>query len=546
MSEIEKGAILEKPTAAVLAQEKAPIAFPPSPPDSWGRKFRIWLRGSLPTAFVLAGLVGLGWWGHQNGWVLPSFASLVGREVKEHKDWCEDHGVPESQCIECYPGLMPRERDFGWCKVHGVSSCPLEHPEVAQLKGPIEISPTDLDRAQRALALVSRQENSRQCKRHPRRIQFPSREALDKAGIDVERVEKGPIFETLLANGEVTYDQTRVARLSSRVPGTVLQVPRKVGDPVQRGEVLALVDAAEAGRAKADFLQAVIQVDLKSKTLAERQKAAGALPERQIRETEAALQEAQIRLLTAEQALINLGLPIRAEEVKGLGLEPLQQRLQFLGLPESLRRDLDPRTTTANLIPILSPVEGVVVTREVVAGEVVDATKVLFVVADVRHMWLALSLRQEDAARVAIGQPVRFHPDGFAGEISGEIRWISTAVDEKTRTLNVRADLLNPEGRLRAYTFGQGLIILREEKDTLLVPSEAIQWDGHCHVVFVRDKNFLDEGAPKVFHVRTVRLGAKDDQHTEIIAGLLPGELVATRGSGSLAAVLRKADMGVG
>jgi cobalt-zinc-cadmium efflux system membrane fusion protein len=64
--------------------------------------------------------------------------------------------------------------------------------------------------------------------------------------------------------------------------------------------------------------------------------------------------------------------------------------------------------------------------------------------------------------------------------------------------------------------------------------------------VFVRDKDFLRGGIPKVFHVRTVRLGAKDDKQTEIVAGILPGEMVATTGSSLLRAELLKGNLGEG
>jgi cobalt-zinc-cadmium efflux system membrane fusion protein len=239
-------------------------------------------------------------------------------------------------------------------------------------------------------------------------------------------------------------------------------------------------------------------------------------------------------------------LPIRADDIKGLPPEELRQRIQFLGIPEALARQFDSRTTTTNLLPVVSSLEGVVVAREVVAGEVVDAAKVLFVVADVRQLWLTLNLRLEDTKTLAVGQAVRFRSEGLAEEVTGTVGWISTAVDEKTRTVKVRADLANPQGRLRANTFGQGQIILREEKNAVVVPNEAIHWEGDCHIVFVRDKNFLHEGAPKVFHVRTVRIGVRDGQNTEIIAGVLPGEVVATRGSGILLAELLKNNLGAG
>jgi len=76
------------------------------------------------------------------------------------------------------------------------------------------------------------------------------------------------------------------------------------------------------------------------------------------------------------------------------------------------------------------------------------------------------------------------------------------------------------------------------------VPSAAVHWEGDCHVVFVRDRNFLQEDAPKVFHTRVVRPGATDGQTTEIIAGVLPGERVADKGSAALRAELLRGNLG--
>jgi cobalt-zinc-cadmium efflux system membrane fusion protein len=161
-------------------------------------------------------------------------------------------------------------------------------------------------------------------------------------------------------------------------------------------------------------------------------------------------------------------------------------------------------------------------------------------------MWLILDVRQEDAPYVALGQRAEFRAAGASGVARGQVAWISTAVDEKTRTLQVRAELPNPDRQLRAGLFGTGQIVLREEPKAVVVPSDAIQWDGSCHVVFVRDKHFLQANHPKVFHTRTVRPGVQDNRYTEVIVGLLPGEVVATRGSGVLRAALLKSSLGAG
>ena len=175
----------------------------------------------------------------------------------------------------------------------------------------------------------------------------------------------------------------------------------------------------------------------------------------------------------------------------------------------------------------------------------VDSSRVLFVTVDVQQLWLTLDLRLEDAKRVTLGQEVRFWPDG-GKEARGKITWVSTEADQKTRTLKVRACLDNSEARLRANTFGSGKVILREESQAVVVPNTALHWDGCCHVVFVRDKDYFKESGPKVFHVRKVRPGAKDEKQTEIIAGVLAGEVVATKGSGVLRAELLKNNLGEG
>lgn len=84
----------------------------------------------------------------------------------------------------------------------------------------------------------------------------------------------------------------------------------------------------------------------------------------------------------------------------------------------------------------------------------------------------------------------------------------------------------------------------------VVVPSNAIHWEGDCNVVFVQDKDFAKPGSLKVFHVRSVRLGATDatsaEPLTEIVAGLLPGEMVATTNSGILRTELLKNNLGAG
>lgn len=507
------------------------------------------LAGVLPTALVLAALGGVGYWGHHSGWKMPTFAALTGAAVEKTDDWCAAHAVPESKCVECKTDLLPAGEYHGWCDKHGIPQCTLCNPGVAQLNETPEVTPADLARAERALAIRERPENNPGCQLHRRRIQFVSHDAVVKSGIDVDLADRQPIVESVTAVGEVRYDETRLASLSSRVPGTVWRVEKNIGDRVRVGDVLALVDAAEVGRAKAELLQALAQAELERKVVARLTALGekGIIPQRQTQEAETELAQARTRVLAARQALINLGLPVSVDEFRGLSEEETARRIQFLGLPEAIADDLDPQRTTANLVPIRASLDGTIVERTVVAGEVVDASRVLFQIADTSRVWLMLDVPVEDAKYLEPGQTVHFRPDGGRGEVGGEITWISTSVDRETRTVAVRADIPNPDGRLRNETFGTGRIVLRDEKDAIVVPSESVHWDGSCHVAFVRDKRyFQSEESPKVFHTRTVRVGAKTGAFTEIIAGVLPGEVVATTGSGVLRGELLKNNLGAG
>jgi membrane fusion protein, heavy metal efflux system len=273
-----------------------------------------------------------------------------------------------------------------------------------------------------------------------------------------------------------------------------------------------------------------------------------------IQDAQAGLVQANARLLSAQQALLNLGLSVDIDQLRGLQGEKLIKQLHFLGIPSDLANRLAAQESTANLLPVKAPLDGILVARHVVAGEAVDASRVLFQLADTSRMWLTLSVPLEEAAKLSLGQQVRFRPDGTQGEVHGKLVWISTTADSQTRMVTARAELPNPNGQLRNETFGTGRIILREEQEAVVVPKEAIHWEGCCHVVFVRDKGyFKGKDSPKVFHIRTVRLGAgrrseglAGAQFTEIIAGVLPGEVVATKGSDVLRAELLKNNLGEG
>jgi cobalt-zinc-cadmium efflux system membrane fusion protein len=327
-------------------------------------------------------------------------------------------------------------------------------------------------------------------------VRFPSQTALERSGIEVVPVEKRAVASEIACNGMVAYDERRIAQLSTRVPGSIWRVEKHLGDPVRRGDVLLVIDSQEVGRLKADFLNALVAFESRREQLAILEEIKSAVMGRQLREAKAAVREARIHLTNAEQALVNLGFELSIRDYQPLDDETRAARIRTLGLPAALVAGLDPARVSSNLLPLYAPFDGVVVGREAVVGEVIEAAKPIFEVADVSTMLLVLNVNKEDADRVAIGQPVRFRPDGCTTEFVSRIIWISTEVNEATRTLQVRAEIANrtepvpPSGGearhpLRAHTFGSGRIEIDRRGTAIVVPRSSVQWDGSRWVVFV-------------------------------------------------------------
>ncbi|MBA4067791.1 MAG: hypothetical protein C0501_29655 [Isosphaera sp.] len=439
------------------------------------------LAGVVPTAGVLAGLAGAAYWGHATGWDFSP-----GRA-----------GGPQVNA----PAERPRPV---------VRVTPAGPGAEAPLPG-----------------------------RHVR-VEFGSAEEVEAAGIGITPAWASTLTEQVTAAGEVAFDPARVARPSARAGGVTRRVLKAAGDPVRVGEVLALVDAAEVGRAKAEFQQALVQVRLREGARNDVVGARAATSPAAVREAEAALKEAGVRVLAAAQALTNLGLPVGLDDYRAATPAEAGRRLRLLGV-EDAAAGADPAGLTANLLPVRSPLAGVVLTADVVAGEGVEAGRALFTVVDPNRVWVTLHVGPEDARRVAVGQKVFFRPDGGAGEHPAAVVWVGTAADEATRTVPVRAEADNAAGALRASTLGRGRVVVREVPKAVVVPHEAVRSFRGKSVVFVQDPGTLGPNGPKTFHARAVRTGGRDDLNTEVLAGLSAGEIVAAKGSGVLLGELTQA-----
>ena len=512
-------------------------------PDGVFRKTTRLVLGWLPSAIVVATLIGLAWFGHHNDWKLPKFSSVSGNTAVVGLEWCDSHGVPEDDCIVCRPDLIEDAAKLTFCSEHGVHGCVLCNPSLAEAKQPVTPTKNDLARAERALTLTSRKENLAISSSPGSRIQFASVDAMNKAGVDVEPVERLAIIEDIAAAGEIRYDETKTAQVSPQIEGIVREIRVEVGNWVKPGDIMAVIDSQEAGRLKTALLSALLQEQLSQTKYdrIERLISSRAASKTEFDEAKTELQQATAEVEQGVRAFVNLGLDVDIDRIRGTSLSEAKAMIRSIG-----SAGISSNTKSDNLLAVVAPIEGRIVDRPVTIGQVVDRGGNMFRIADTRNMWLDVRVPSESASLVRLGQTVRYVPDGQTKVHEGEVSWISTDVDSQTRTVRVRAELANEDEQLRNESFGKGQIVLREETDAIVVPLSSLQWDGAGHVVFVRDSRFFEEDRPKFFIARSVRPGVKQDGFVEIIAGVLPGEVVASSGSDVLRAQLLKSNLGAG
>jgi Cu(I)/Ag(I) efflux system membrane fusion protein len=162
---------------------------------------------------------------------------------------------------------------------------------------------------------------------------------------------------------------------------------------------------------------------------------------------------------------------------------------------------------------------GEIAEKMVTEGQAVQAGDNLFLIADRSVLWADLSVFEMDARSVRVGSPVEVTVDASPGKTyEGRVTFIHPTVDEKTRTLTARAEVVNKDGALRPGMYATALI-RRPTARALTVPIEAVLPTGTQNLVFVNrgDGRFMP---------RTVAVGTRSDSLVEIVNGLKPGDEV--------------------
>jgi Cu(I)/Ag(I) efflux system membrane fusion protein len=294
-------------------------------------------------------------------------------------------------------------------------------------------------------------------------------------GVRTGLVERDHLVMSVRAVGIIEPDQTRLARLHTRVSGWVQKVHVNfVGQDVKKGDPLLEIYSPDLVSTQEEYLT----------------------------------------------ALKGAGAPGGGEFQQHLA-ELARRRLQLWGVSPDEIRELQRTRKVRETLKLRAPISGRVLDRNVLEGSYVEPATELYRIADLSVIWLQAKVYEYELPHIELNQEARITLLAQPGaELKGKVSFIEPVLQETTRTVKVRIPVKNPDGRLKPGMYAD-LRIEHHMGSGLLVPESAVLRTGERAVAF----RALPEGR---FEPVEVKLGSRFGERVEVLAGLAEGEKVVT------------------
>jgi len=296
---------------------------------------------------------------------------------------------------------------------------------------------------------------------------------VQKMGVRTAVVSKGPLRRIIRTVGAIDYNETALADVTTKFRGWIENLyVDSTGKQVRKGEPLFAIYSPDLYSAQNEYVLALNQQGGAS------------------------------------------GLKASA-----------RQKLRLFDISEDQIAEMEKRRQPQRTLRVDAPIDGIVVEKMAVRGQMVEAGMKLYRLADLSIVWVQSQIYEQDLALVQVGQEAQvslsYLPDR---KFSGRVTYIYPTVDEKTRTAKVRMEFHNPGFFLKPGMFATVELRAELKPDALLVPDSAVLRSGEKNTVFVA----LEGGR---FEPREVKLGPRADNDSyEVISGLTEGERVVTSG----------------
>ncbi len=421
-----------------------------------------------------------------------------------------------------------------------------------------------------------------------------SPEAIQNAGLVLKKAGPGKLVTKIRLPGEVGLNEEKVVHIVPRVDGVVKKVFKDLGDQVSRGEIIAILESRELAEAKIDYLTSIKQSDMARADLDreirvfESTQSMLDLLEQDLDQEEIYLKlkdlvigksrellipaSAKLRLAKSihirEKGLLEKGISSESEylialedyksaearyialrekisydgewslrekkktlEIDQLNLQTSNQKLLALGLtPEEV--DLLPEQPEQHFTQyeLRASLNGTVIQKHLTTGEAVKKDDDIFLLADLSEVWVNFAIPEKELRKVRLGQKVLFKEGPRA--LQAQLSYLSSIIDEKTRTVTGRVVIPNKNGNFRPGGYVTVELVLGERKVPVVVEPGAIQSFRDWSVVFVKYGSQLE--------ARPLELGENDGNRVEVVQGLKAGEQYVSVNSYAVKAEIEK------
>ncbi|MCZ2155789.1 MAG: efflux RND transporter periplasmic adaptor subunit [Bryobacterales bacterium] len=326
--------------------------------------------------------------------------------------------------------------------------------------------------------------------------------------IRVEPVEMAKVqVDEVTAPGKIEVNANRLSNVMLPVAGRITSVMVKIGDFVHRGQPLLLLESADADAAVSAYQQAEASLTQAKSALAKSQ--ADQDREKDLFEHGATPQK---DLLNAQAVTVQSAAAVEQAQA---ALEQARRRLQILGIGSS---------AYGQHITINAPISGKVLAISVVDGVFRnDLAAPVMTIADLSTVWVTADVPETSIRFVSNGMPATIQLSAYPGEsFRGRVTQISDLVDPQTRTVEVRAELPNPDGRLKPEMFGV-VHLGGQTEDRPTVPAASVISAGGKTLVW---KQIADGRFQRI----AVTTGAQTDGRIAVLNGLAAQDRIVVDG----------------
>ena len=277
-----------------------------------------------------------------------------------------------------------------------------------------------------------------------------SEEAARLMEVETAPVERRFVTAEVRMVGKVEYDETRLAYITAWVPGRLDRLfVDYTGVPVKKGDHMVYLYSPELLSAQEELIQA----------------------------------------LEAIKNLERSGIGI-VRETAAATVDATREKLRLLGLTPEQIAEVERTGKAADHVTIYAPAGGIVVHKNALEGMYVDTGTRIYTIADLSEVWVKLDAYESDLSWLRYGQKVAFESVAYPGEaFTGTIAFIDPVLDEKTRTVKVRVNAANPDGKLKPGMFVRAVV--RSEVATggrVMAPELTGKWICPMHPGVVKNQ----------------------------------------------------------